>query len=79
MRERLVSGPERFVPTSEFMTESKVPSVACGETPATSRTDHEVISFAVFLTYRAKRMHAPVNDPLSSHVPAPPLNVPLEV
>jgi hypothetical protein len=75
MRQRLVSRPERFVPTSESMTEFKVPSVACGETSATSRTDHEVISFAVFLVYRAKRMHAPVNDALSSNAPATPLNV----
>ena len=35
------------------MTEFKVPSVACVETPATSETNHEVISFAVFLPRQA--------------------------
>jgi hypothetical protein len=41
--------------------------------PATSRTDHEVISFAVFLEYRAKRMHAPVTDALAPNAPTAPL------
>lgn len=68
-----VSRLERCVPTSESMTEFKVPSVACVETPATSETNHEVISFAVFLLYRAKRMQAPVIDAPAPNAPTSPL------
>jgi len=56
----------------ESMTKLKVPSVVCVETPATSRTNHEIISFAVFLDYRAKRMHAPVTDAMAPNAPTAP-------
>lgn len=55
------------------MTKLKVPSVVCVETPATSRTNHEIISFAVFLDYRAKRMHAPVSDAVAPNASTAPL------
>jgi len=54
------------------MTELKVSSVVCVETPATSRTNHEIVSFEVFLDYRAKRMRAPVTDAVDPNAPTAP-------
>jgi hypothetical protein len=48
------------------MAEAVIPPVDLGEVTAARRADHELVSFAVFLDYRAKRMRAPVGD-----VPAP--------
>jgi len=42
------------------MTEPAIPPGALPGTTAVARSDHELISFAVFLDYRAKRMRAPV-------------------
>ena len=62
------------------MAEIQIPTAACRDVSTTSRMDHEVISFAVFLVYRAKRMHAPVADALTPHAPTTPSDVtPLQV
>ena len=42
------------------MTEPAIPSGTIRDAKAGHRTDHELITFAVFLDYRAKRMRAPV-------------------
>ena len=44
------------------MAEAVTPPGAPGDVTAAHRTDHELVSFAVFLDYRAKRMRAPVGD-----------------
>jgi|SoiMetStandDraft_2_1073263.scaffolds.fasta_scaffold4721857_1 hypothetical protein len=42
-------------------------------TDAVTRTVHELVSFAVFLDYRAKRMRAPVvGGPATTPTPADP-------
>ena len=43
------------------MTEPAIPASHDVMTPA-PRSDHEMVSFAVFLEYRARRMRAPVVD-----------------
>ena len=43
------------------MTEPAIPASHDVMTPA-PRSDHEMVSFAVFLEYRARRMRAPVID-----------------
>jgi hypothetical protein len=51
------------------MAEALIPPVDRGDVTAVTagpRTDHELVSFAVFLDYRAKRMRAPLAE-----VPAP--------
>jgi len=48
------------------MAEAVIPPGAAGDETAAHRIDHELVSFAVFLAYRARRMRAPVGD-----VPAP--------
>jgi hypothetical protein len=48
------------------MAEAVIPPGAPGDVTAAHHTDHELVSFAVFLDYRARRMRAPVGD-----VPAP--------
>jgi len=48
------------------MTEPAIPPGALPDATAVARGDHELISFAVFLDYRARRMRAPVGT-----VPAP--------
>jgi hypothetical protein len=42
------------------MSEPAVPPGVLPDVTANPRTDHELISFAVFLDYRARRMRAPV-------------------
>ena len=42
------------------MTEPAVPPVSLRDATAAPRPDHELISFALFLEYRARRMRAPV-------------------
>ena len=42
------------------MAEAAIPPGAPGDVTAGRRTDHELVSFSVFLDYRAKRMRAPV-------------------
>jgi hypothetical protein len=42
------------------MTEPAIPPGALPDATAVARGDHELISFAVFLEYRARRMRAPV-------------------
>ena len=44
------------------MAEAVTPPSAPRDVTAPHRTDHELVSFAVFLDYRAKRMRAPVAD-----------------
>ena len=44
------------------MTEPAIPPGALPGTTAVARSDHELISFAVFLDYRARRMRAPLGD-----------------
>jgi hypothetical protein len=41
------------------MTEPAIPALQGSITPV-PRSDHETVSFAVFLEYRARRMRAPV-------------------
>jgi hypothetical protein len=43
---------------------------------ALARGDHELISFAVFLDYRARRMRAPVGTPPTPGIPATPADPP---
>ena len=45
-----------------FMTEPAIPPGVRRDVTAAPRPDHELISFAVFLDYRARRMRAPVGD-----------------
>ena len=58
------------------MTEPAVPPVSRRDTTAAPRTDHELISFALFLEYRARRMRAPVDKVPTPH--APPTHVDVE-
>jgi len=51
------------------MTEPAIPPGALPGTTAVARSDHELISFAVFLDYRAKRMRAPVGTLPSEDTP----------
>ena len=44
------------------MSEPAIPPGATGEVTAAHHTDHELISFAVYLDYRARRMRAPLGD-----------------
>ena len=44
------------------MTEPAIPPGATGDGTASHHTDHELVSFAVFLAYRARRMRAPLGD-----------------
>jgi hypothetical protein len=44
------------------MAEAVIPPGAPGDVTAAHRAEHELVSFAVFLDYRAKRMRAPVGD-----------------
>ena len=60
------------------MAETVVPPGAPGDVTAAHRTDHELVPFAVFLDYRARRMRAPVGDAPTpdaptthAHPPAP--------
>ena len=45
------------------MAETVIPASDPGDVTAAHRTDHELVSFAVFLDYRARRMRAPVAKP----------------
>ena len=51
------------------MTKAVLPPRAPDDTTAGPKTDHELISFAVFLDYRARRMRAPVAEPPSPEAP----------
>jgi hypothetical protein len=55
------------------MTEAQIPPIALRDATATPRPEHELISFAVFLDYRAKRMRAPVADGPKPDAPTTPL------
>jgi hypothetical protein len=44
------------------MTDPAIPPVVLPDAPAAPRIGHELISFAVFLEYRARRMRAPVGS-----------------
>ena len=44
------------------MAEAVIPPGAPGDVTGGHRTDHELVSFAVFLDYRARRMRSPVGD-----------------
>jgi len=45
------------------MAEAVIPPGALGDATADHhRIDHELVSFSVFLDYRARRMRAPVGD-----------------
>jgi len=57
------------------MTEPAVPPVSRRDTTAGPRTDHELISFALFLEYRARRMRAPVAGTPAPDAPAGPLRI----
>jgi len=58
------------------MSEPAIPPGATGEVTAAHHTDHELISFAVFLDYRARRMRAPVGTPPTPGIPATPADPP---
>ena len=55
--------------------ENAVPAGSLRDVSATSRSDHELISFAVFLDYRARRMRAPVAGMRTPDAPAGPLRI----
>ena len=57
------------------MTEPPIPAGALRDVTAAPRPDHELISFAVFLDYRARRMRAPVANRPTPDAMAPPLGV----
>ena len=56
------------------MTEPAIPASHDVMTPA-PRSDHEMVSFAVFLEYRARRMRAPVAGTPAPDAPAGPLRI----
>jgi len=58
------------------MTEPAIPPGALPDVTALARGDHELISFAVFLDYRARRMRAPVGTPPTPGIPATPADPP---
>jgi hypothetical protein len=58
-----------------FMTEPAIPPGARGDATAAARADHELISFAVFLDYRARRMRAPVGDVPPPDAPTAPVDI----
>lgn len=57
------------------MTEPAIPAGTIRDATAVHRTDHELISFAVFLDYRAKRMRAPVAEVPTPDEPTTPKGV----
>jgi hypothetical protein len=59
------------------MSEPASPPGVLLEATAVPRTDHELITFAVFLDYRARRMRAPVVEQPTPDAPTrPPRIVP---
>jgi len=57
------------------MSEPAVPPGVLPDVTANPRTDHELIPFAVFLAYRARRMRAPVAEVPTPDAPTTPLGI----
>ena len=56
-------------------SESGIPAGALRDVTAAPRADHELISFAVFLEYRARRMRAPLASMPAPDAPAGPVDI----